>query len=69
MKKVYIFMLTFFTFASANAAEVVSKKYVDNIADTKLDISQATTQTMEGTYTLTGSLEVPTQPLPEATIE
>ncbi len=47
-------------------AEIASVQYVDNKLDTKLEISANAEQTMAGDYVVTGTLKVPTQPLPVA---
>ncbi len=47
----------------ATLADIASTTYVDN---TKVDISATANQTMAGTYTVSGTLVVPTPPLPSA---
>ena len=47
-------------------ANVASVQYVNSVIDTKVDASANTQQTMAGDYTITGTLKVPTQPLPSA---
>lgn len=42
-------------------ADIASTTYVDN---TKVDISATANQTMAGNYTVSGTLVVPTPPLP-----
>ena len=50
------------TFAMA----VASAKYVEIKTESKVDTSSTAQQTMAGTYTVSGTLIVPTPPLPSA---
>ena len=45
---------------------IASKAYVDMVGDTKLSADATAVQDMAGEYTVTGTLKVPTQPLPTA---
>lgn len=54
----------------AEGVAVASKKYVDervnSQTNTKVDMSPNANQTMAGNYTVSGTLVVPTPPLPSA---
>lgn len=52
--------------ASLAATAVASTQYVQNSVATKVDTSANANQTMAGTYTVSGTLMVPTPPLPSA---
>ena len=52
--------------ANAGADGIASVQYVDNATKSKLDTSATSTQEMAGTYTVSGTLVVPTPPLPSA---
>lgn len=45
-------------------ADIASTAYVQAELTTKVDASKGTTQTMAGDYVITGTIKVPTQPLP-----
>lgn len=47
-------------------ANLASTTYVDTRTTTKVDVSESANQTMAGTYTVSGTLIVPTPPLPSA---
>jgi hypothetical protein len=64
MKKILFSVLFVFMAVSGAWAELASTSYVEEFSATKVDTSADATQTMAGTYTVTGSFEVPTQPLP-----
>jgi hypothetical protein len=46
-------------------ASIASSQYVDTAVSTRVDTSESANQTMAGSYTVSGELIVPTQPLPE----
>ena len=48
-------------------ADVASVSYVEGIVSSKVDSQASATQTMAGTYDVTGSLQVPDTNLPAAT--
>ena len=48
------------------AVSVASAEYVETKVETKVDTAQTANQTMAGTYTVSGTLIVPTPPLPSA---
>ena len=50
----------------ASLANVASAQYVQESVATKVDTSANANQTMAGTYTVSGTLMVPTPPLPSA---
>lgn len=52
-------------FENADATKYPSALAVKTALDTKVDVSDGTTQTLAGTYTVTGTLSVPTPALPE----
>ncbi len=52
--------------ANATDAQYPSALAVSNALDARVDVRETADQTMAGTYTVTGSLIVPTQPLPSA---
>ena len=45
---------------------VASVQYVSEVVENKVDVSASANQTMAGSYTVSGSLVVPTPPLPTA---
>lgn len=63
-------LLTLPVSAFAEGVAVASKKYVDervnSQTNTKVDMSPNANQTMAGNYTVSGTLVVPTPPLPSA---
>ena len=50
----------------ALAVTLISGEYVDEKIATKVDTSETAKQTMAGEYTVSGTLIVPTPPLPSA---
>lgn len=52
--------------ADATDTQYPSARAVSNALDARVDVRETADQTMAGTYTVTGSLIVPTQPLPSA---
>ena len=61
--KLFLFHLVVFM-ASSAFADIASTTYVDSATQNKLDISATANQKIEGTYTLSGQMYVPTPPLP-----
>ncbi len=47
-------------------AEIASTSYVASASASKVDTSVSANQTMAGSYTVSGTLVVPTPPLPSA---
>ena len=47
-------------------ADIASKAYVRSVTETRVDTAATANQTMAGTYTVAGTLVVPTPPLPTA---
>lgn len=47
-------------------ADIASTTYVDTATVTKVDVSSNANQTMAGNYTVSGTMVVPTPPLPSA---
>lgn len=61
-----VFLLFYFPWAAH--ASVVSVEYVTDYVDSKIEktvsLEKAANQTMAGNYTVSGTLNVPTPPLP-----
>ena len=79
MKKILAFSMVALVSGVALAANIPSQNYVDTVdanmrsyvdAD-KVSVAQTANQTMAGTYTVaeTGSITVPTQPLPKSVVQ
>lgn len=66
MRKILFSVFFVFAAVSGSWAELASTVYVEEFSATKVDTSADATQTMAGTYTVTGSFAVPTQPLPQS---
>lgn len=64
MKNTLFFALFICCFMPAAWADLAGTQYVEESIATKVDTSASANQTMAGTYTVTGSFDVPTQPLP-----
>lgn len=64
MKNTLFFALFVCSFSPAVLADLVDVQYVDEAVANRVDTSASANQTMAGTYTVTGSFDVPTQPLP-----
>ena len=64
-KTLSIFFICLF-FSPLCHADIASVSYVQSTTNTKVDTSENTQQTLAGEYTVTGTLKVPTQPLPTA---
>jgi hypothetical protein len=58
-----LFFVLVITLPMAVWADIASTTYVDK---NKVDVSASANQTMAGTYTVSGTLIVPTPPLPQA---
>lgn len=65
MKKYCLFFLIF-AWVFPAGADIASVSYVSYATETKVDMSANANQTMAGTYTVSGTLIVPTQPIPTA---
>ena len=63
--KTFVLIVSLMTISSAYA-ELASVSYVHNTVDTRVDTSAQAKQTMAGEYTVSGTLYVPTPPLPPA---
>ena len=61
--RIVLFFVLLVVLPGAVRADIASTTYVDN---TKVDVSASANQTMAGTYTVSGTLIVPTPPLPSA---
>lgn len=64
MKRVLFVCILCSLYSIPVVAKIASAGYVDAKLDTKVDTSVNIQQTMAGDYTVTGTLKVPTQPLP-----
>lgn len=58
-----LFFVLLVTLPGAVCADIASASYVNS---TNVDVSASANQAMAGTYTVSGTLIVPTQPLPSA---
>ena len=63
--RIIVFLLIIFSVTPAGA-DIASIDYVDNAGATKVDTASTANQTMAGSYTVSGTLVVPTPPLPSA---
>lgn len=68
MRHFYMAFLLVFCLVGAAHADVASVSYVENIAKDKVSTKGEATQTMSGTYVVTGSFQVPTPQLPSAVV-
>lgn len=57
-----MYLLVFFVMPAY--ADLASTSYVDTHIEDKVGTSSTTNQTMAGTYTVSGTFNVPTPPLP-----
>lgn len=57
-----MYLLVFFVMPAY--ADIASTTYVDTHIEDKVGTSSTANQTMAGTYTVSGTLNVPTPPLP-----
>ena len=64
MHVIVIFLAVFFVLPVW--AAIPSTNYVNEAIETRVGVSADTKQTMAGEYTVTGSFNVPTPPLPPA---
>lgn len=64
MKKIFLLFVIFV--AMPARADIASTTYVNTATTSKVDVSSTATQTMAGTYTVSGTLDVPTPALPTA---
>ena len=65
MRRMFVLMVVLMM-PFASLANVASAQYVQESVATKVDTSANANQTMAGTYTVSGTLMVPTPPLPSA---
>ncbi len=65
MKK-FVFIIFIVCMAMSAHADIASTTYVSQSNATKVDTSANAKQTMAGNYTVSGTLVVPTPPLPTA---
>lgn len=63
--RMIVFLLIIFSVMPVRA-DIASIDYVDNAGATKVDTASTANQTMAGSYTVSGTLVVPTPPLPSA---
>lgn len=68
--RVRLFFLLLMVTPGVSVADIASTGYVNDYvnqqSETKVDTSASANQTMAGTYTVSGTLVVPTPPLPTA---
>ena len=62
MRLIVIIFCLFFT--SHTWAAIASTNYVRGAIETRVGISESTNQTLAGTYNVSGTMTVPTPPLP-----
>ena len=62
MRGIILFLCLFFP--TAIFAEIPSTAYVNGAVSTRVDTSESANQTMAGTYNVSGTMTVPTPPLP-----
>lgn len=63
--RILLCVLMIMCWGGAGYASIASSQYVDTAVSTRVDTSANASQTMAGSYTVSGELIVPTQPLPE----
>lgn len=66
MRRIITFCLMLMPIGVMANTELASRDYVDRITSDKVDTAATATQTMAGSYTVSGTLVVPTPPLPTA---
>lgn len=59
-----IILLLYSFIPTTTLAAVASTNYVKGAIDTRVGISESTNQTLAGTYNVSGTMTVPTPPLP-----
>lgn len=65
MRRRIIFICLYFVLQSNTClAAVASTNYVEGAIQTRVALSETANQTMAGTYNVSGTLTVPTPPLP-----
>lgn len=64
MKRISFVFILCSLYSIPVVAKLATADYVNAKLDTKVDTSANIQQTMAGDYTVTGTLKVPTQPLP-----
>lgn len=62
MRGIFLFLCLFFP--TTIFAEIPSTAYVNGAISTRVDTSESANQTMAGTYNVSGTMTVPTPPLP-----
>ena len=62
MRGIVLFLCLFFT--TTIFADIPSTAYVNGAVSTRVDTSESANQTMAGTYNVSGTMTVPTPPLP-----
>ena len=62
----WIVLITIILVPFMACANIASTDHVANVTASKVDTAATANQTMAGTYTVSGTLIVPTQPLPTA---
>ena len=60
-----IILLLYSLIPTTTLAAVASTNYVKGAIDTRVGIDKSTNQTLAGTYNVSGTMTVPTPPLPE----
>ena len=66
MRKIIIIFFLCCIYGVPSVAQIATVDYVDASASTKVETVAGAQQTMAGEYVITGTLKVPTQPLPSA---
>ncbi|MFQ6702688.1 MAG: hypothetical protein ACLRFO_00590 [Alphaproteobacteria bacterium] len=64
MRRIVLFLILLIPYGAW--ADLASTTYVKNATSTHVDTAQSANQTMAGTYTVSGTLVVPTPALPSA---
>lgn len=64
--KIFLLVFVVLFMAMPGYTDIASTSYVSNSTATKVDTSANVNQTMAGSYTVSGTLVVPTPPLPSA---
>ncbi|MBQ8294449.1 MAG: hypothetical protein IJX89_03625 [Alphaproteobacteria bacterium] len=66
MLRVFLFVLFTVMGAHAESVSIAGTSYVDTAVSSKVDTAATASQEMAGSYTVSGTLVVPTPPLPTA---
>ena len=67
MRQIAIFFILIAGAINTTHASIASVSYVDGAVAPKVDTDASANQTMAGTYTVSGTMAVPTPALPEPT--